>query len=384
MRVNIPHIIFCVFITVFLTLLLKISPEVSKVYYPVIFVLFFLLIAKPVNFKINLIAFIFTLITGLSIFLNDIPTIFNSYNRWLGWLLILFVFGPLITTTPFIKFRIKAFSFLLKLLPFLTILSFLWYVFGLPNLGRGDFTGVTYHSMLLGPISGLSSAFFLNKNLFEGKSKKRLGLLLISLVVCVLAASRTALLAFVLVALVSFYIKYKMKNLLYLILLFCGFIIFQAVNMENVNQGSGIFESLSNKSFNNSREGYWTNRIKEWYKSPLIGVGFASVDLTISDLGVHEDGSIEPGTSWLAVLSMTGLLGLLSFILLLSNIYTKLYKLIKTNDILIINVLSFNIFFIVSFVSEGYLFAAGSVSGLIYWLSLGCASSLISVYAKKK
>ena len=69
---------------------------------------------------------------------------------------------------------------------------------------------------------------------------------------------------------------------------------------------------------------------------------------------------------------MTGILGFFSFIFLIYSILMKLKK--KSSNFSSMDsslYMSLIIFFLVSFASEGYVFASGSMLAMVFWLVLG-------------
>ena len=121
-----------------------------------------------------------------------------------------------------------------------------------------------------------------------------------------------------------------------------------------------------------SRTYFWEARLREFESSPLIGVGFASVDPTLSETNAFDstNGRVEPGSSWLAVLSMTGLAGFIPLVsLLLLQIANLLRRQTNSSDDTLYGALLF--FFIVHMFAEGYIFSAGSGLFFYFWLLLG-------------
>ena len=75
-----------------------------------------------------------------------------------------------------------------------------------------------------------------------------------------------------------------------------------------------------------SRESLWMARIAEIKSHPLTGVGFCCVDPRLTPVNT-QTGVIEPGSSWLAIFSMTGILGFLSFIIVFYKTFHHAYSL---------------------------------------------------------
>lgn len=64
-----------------------------------------------------------------------------------------------------------------------------------------------------------------------------------------------------------------------------------------------------------SRETLWRDRIAEFKENPMLGSGFASINKEVIKAKdkINANGGIEPGSSWLFILSSVGLLGMLAF-----------------------------------------------------------------------
>jgi O-antigen ligase len=145
---------------------------------------------------------------------------------------------------------------------------------------------------------------------------------------------------------------------------------------------------LQNKGLNNSREELWMARLSEFEASPIfgVGVGMGMVSDRVSDWdGVVVDASgkvnIEPGSSYLAVLSMTGLFGAIGVLLLLFSVFKKLRRR-RTNDHVdsdLFEYLAISGFFVIHMVAEGYIFSEGHQLCLLLWLCLGCLFDIASL-----
>jgi hypothetical protein len=123
----------------------------------------------------------------------------------------------------------------------------------------------------------------------------------------------------------------------------------------------------------------WERRLSEFISSPLYGIGFAN-DSSLSQNELYiEEGKVEPGSSWLLVLSMLGILGLMPFVSIFGS---SLYFIFKSNlqPKLLPYLGSILIFFGIHMVGEGYVFAAGSGIIIYFWLILG----VISIFQQGK
>jgi O-antigen ligase len=105
-----------------------------------------------------------------------------------------------------------------------------------------------------------------------------------------------------------------------------------------------------------SRFTKWENRLLEFESSPFFGIGFSSVNLAAEQNNGDLTGLIEPGSSWLALLSMTGIFGFLSFLYLIGSLKSGLVESPYANYLL-----SYGLFFMIHFIAEGYIFASGNL-----------------------
>ena len=333
---------------------------------------FFIFITKIKNIKINRSFLIFVLLTGLSLVFNEIPEILNSNIKWLLWIIVAVFMGPLIFSQNLVKFRIEIINLFLNFCIFISVLSFLWYVFNLPNLGRGTFTGITKHSMILAPLCSI--AFI--KLLVDIQHKRnkyllRIALMLIALITVLLSASRTSILAILLIITLSFFIFSTKKYQNYIKILFIAstlLVIHNSYNFFEIN----ILSAVAEKGVLNSRDNLWSIRAAEFYDSPILGIGF----LNSHDPRVLFDYfNFEPGSSFMLILSNLGIIGFLSFLYFMSAVMLKDTN-VKNYSRYKLTLFYIIIFFLVSFISEGYIFSISSGISLIFWLTLGSFQDL--------
>ncbi len=349
--------------------------SIGTYYFVIIFTILLIEILRS-NFRLKFSPSYLLLITviTLSIIVNDVPSFFRPYERLLAFSIIIFTFSPALKINTLISLRDTTLNYFINWISTLTILSTLTLIsgiyLGLPD--RPDYTGLFSHSMILGPMSGISAlnfAYAIEKNQRKGLKILFLLLLLLSILACVASGSRIALIS-TMVGLFSFYsysytlYKYKLFTRLFslLILLVISYPLWKT--HANFLQAKFEFsESKGDLLF--SRNDIWQDRITEFSKSPIIGIGFASVDTRISEEFDEETGIVEPGSSWLAILSMTGLLGFIVYGFIL---FRPLLWLLKSSSKDLENsfLLSLLVLFFTHMFAEGYILSAGS--GMLLFL----------------
>lgn len=237
------------------------------------------------------------------------------------------------------------------------------------NHHSGTFGGLTNQSMLLGPISGVGVITCLY---FAMKKKKSFWILFIACLGSLLfSASRSSLIATIIGCLIFFiYFSKKLgKNIKAL------FVIAIVATATHSFWGSaliGITEKNKGALYSGlnltSRQDKWEIRIDEWKSSPLYGIGFCAVSPRDT---YSYDGKVEPGSSWLALLSMTGLIGFVLFCLIYIRACMSAFRPHMPEGALIGGLL---VMLGVHMTAEGHIFSAGSFLCFLVWLVIGRAT----------
>ena len=332
----------------------------------------------------NLSYILFLLYLVLNLIICSPASFFNTWER-------LLLFAPLFVTVTaafqsykIVRFRAQALKILLSICILLSFFSFFCFFLGInyfkTDLDNSDyisnvgwFAGLYNHSMVLGPMSGISVCA--SMYLFLTKREK---MYLICAIICagsvMLAASRTAFVAMIISMIFLLYkysakkrtfVKYLVSSIFILTVTFplwSGSLSRMAAKQE-IFEEQGRFGTRTNK---------WENRIAEFSSSPLIGIGFSSVGENSGDLDKNS-GVIEPGTSWLAVLSMTGIIGFLFVFSFFFKAYRINLNSLQRDAPLLMSLL---VFISIHMMGEGYIYAAGNPTCVIAWLIVGCNTDL--------
>lgn len=338
--------------------------------------------------KINVLMFFFYLACIFSIIVNDIQKEFDAINRFISFFFITFLLGPFISSSIFRYFRLKLFLYLSHINIYVCSLSYVFLVSGLHEgrkmnelYGelRPDFAGLYNHSMLLGPFSGfsvLSCIYFFTTT----KKKYYLILAFLSFMSLIVSGSRSALLGFILALFYFIYkinkgqlIKFYKTAMILLLILLLSFP-FWAIYLESI---IGKFSyGQESGSVTASRDDLWIGRINEFIDNPLFGYGFSRIYISDSNLIFNLRGNIEPGSSWLAILSMTGIFGFFSFALLyFKMVHKSLFegKIYSNIHYLIFSLLISNAMYMIF---EGSILSSGTLMFCFLWLVLGLSNEI--------
>lgn len=336
---------------------------------------------KTRDLFINWECILFLFAAAFSITFNSPDAIYRSWERLCFLFCILLITSPLIYYDKLNKWRQQAFNATMVLFIAIAAGSFLCYCIGLNYsstaarygvLGieeTGYFGGLTKHSMLLGPVSGIACCTLLTKYLLRRK-----GLTLILLFLCfaslLLSASRAAFISFLISSLYIFFsseLRIKLAQKITIITILCISLLLSALlfssMMVDKQASSGSHDLFS------SRSELWNARLTEFMDSPLLGCGFASEKI-VRSVGILAGGILEPGTSWGAIFAQIGLLGGVPIVILWLKVMLHISK-YKNEEGIIIT--STAIFFAIHMCTEGYFLAAGNVLCLVAWLTLGVA-----------
>lgn len=326
---------------------------------------------------------------SLSLALNNVPAFFQAPLRLMTFLLVVAFIGPFLGSDSLNEIRQKIFSRINLFLIVLASLSFLVFALRLPVPQARGFSGFFNHSMMLGPMAGIAllllfHEFIKYKSVQVIRRKKQL--LYVAIVFCflslLLAGSRAAI-AGAAVGLVFFFYKIyqsRISKFVSVIVVVVSLIVMTypawSDYTESIQRKQSVAKSQGDLA--SSRRSYWDARLEEFNSSPIVGIGFATLDASKQGSNVRKDsGGIEPGTSWLTILSMVGILGFIpvflifmrNFIFLLRDRYNPL-KSAALGGLLL--------FFVTHMFAEGYIFASGGFLFFYIWLLLG----VLEIYRK--
>lgn len=332
----------------------------------------------------------FLLICACSILYNNPPPFFRPWERFLLFCLVLLSFSAIFTSKKLIEERMELFKSLVNLFVVFSIGSFFAFFLGVNYFVRdgvemdmsevGHFSGLIKHSMLLGPISAISFIYSFSKCFIDSKIKIKLLWTLIACFTfsaCTFSASRASVGGMLVGSLVALYVmcKKRGKNLgKYL-----GYLVVVVILLSPIiiNLMSGVIQknegNIEQGGIMYSRETTLLVRIIEIRENFFTGVGFACVDTNLVNVD-KETGVIEPGSSWLAAFSMTGILGFALLIFIYVKAIRNAFKNI-TDPILSMTLSGILVFFGVHMIAEGYVLAGGHVLCCFFWLTMGCINA---------
>lgn len=328
----------------------------------------------------------------LALILSSPDEVFRSELRFGLFCLVFLVASSLLMSADIRYTHRQALIFVCRICVVLSVVSFFCYFLGINMMtsqytdsgyiedyenALGGFSGLFIHSMVLGPMASISAIYAFDKAL---RNRKTVYWLL--WVLCVgavfLAASRAAVFALLVSLAVVLYSLRKSEKIgnavLILAIVFsimlpsAGFITSRVLEKQRQREelGRGLFDSRDDKI---------SYRLQEFWEHPLQGVGFAAIDPTLGDEFNPATGTIEPGSSWLCVLSMSGLLGFIPFLIIVMRAWLNLIKAKKRESTFYL-IEGMFVFFAIHLLFEGYLFSAGNPLCLFVWLVIAGASEL--------
>jgi hypothetical protein len=329
------------------------------------------------NFQFDLKSQLFLFAGFLSLIFNDIASYNNVWSRFGGFCLIMLAFGPLDKGEYSAKIKHNVFHCSKIIIVTLTILSLFAYILNLPFAFNRGISGVFNHSMVLSPMAALSAMICLDIILKQvSKISKFIFIILFccSLAVSIIAGSRGAVLALIIGILAYLSCRYK-KNKRKIISSISMMVISSWVII--LYNPMSILDNLIHKMDRTTelmlsgRDKMWEDRITDFKSNPLIGVGFGTFKETDNSRIDLFEGTQESGSSWFLILGSMGLLGIITYLLLL---FVPVIKAWTNNSDINLNI-AIVFFFAVHTVIEGYSIAVGSTLCVIMWLNIGVLTS---------
>lgn len=350
--------------------------------YPMVVIVTFLyaMIFKVDRLSFNIPMFIMIFIAFCSLLLNIFPSYFKAWMRFGFFLFVIGLLSPLIQTEYLNNLRIVLFDYLLKFCIIVTLLSFIAYLTGvnlvyireIPGYAT-HFGGILSHSMLLAPVASIATCYIFYLFLLQSEMRGKFFFFTLFICFCLvilLTASRIAM-SGTFVAISFLLLKSGLMNTIKLGLLL--FVLFFLTSTYWLPLAEDLIQkqeySEESGSLISTRGSKWDARIYEFRKSPLYGVGFNIILEETNDNIDKETGRVEPGSSWLSILSMLGILGFIPFAYLIFSRFIYLIKRSKEgNNILLASLM---IFFMIHMIAEAYVLFAGGVLFYFFWLTIG-------------
>jgi hypothetical protein len=303
--------------------------------------------------------------------------------KFAGLAAVIGVFSPLIRSEAGRSMREGLWRNLCWSAVVVVVMSVVWKAGGLPApvlYFREGFPGITTHAMLFAPVTGIAAVFLLAKALDE---KKNAYMLLAAL--CYLTGfttlSRSAIAAATCGLLAVIALNAQTKRLFGFMKLLMPVVILLAMTVsyipeESLPAGFGKVTALTAKGTAlKSRKELWEGRLTEFKDNPVVGLGVGMAQ----KYGINADptagrfsGMVEPGSAYLVVLSMTGLLGAMALAMVIG---VELLRLAKVWDAVPqrrkFELTGIGLLLIVHAGAEGWIYSPGGVICLYFWLWLG-------------
>ena len=309
-------------------------------------------------------------------FLSSIMA-FTLDQRLFAFTFLLFIFTPITNSFKIFLFRRRYLYFCLMAFPFLGIASILCYFLGInyfiPDDASGanllDYSAFFPHPMWLGAAVGLSNVVLVWL-VFSAKNKINVCLyavlLLLSIYLSVVAASRSAFFASMMSMIVFIILRlHKLRKIIIagivisvIAIAVLPFYLIGAERMQyKFNKSQGKY---------GSRTELFVSGLSAVERHPLLGQGFA---VKYSTKGEKYVGRIETGSGWLSVLAQTGMLGFAIVCVLVLKV-RKVFPFLFIDNKLLLYFSSF-IYLCLHSCFEGYLLTVGYYPCVLFWTLLG-------------
>ena len=235
-----------------------------------------------------------------------------------------------------------------------------------------EFAGFCSHPMWTSCAAAFSTLFFVSMAFRDEKRRSKMvkyayfAMILVSLYVTMIAASRSAFFLSLACSLLIIWVQSKsfavVRNL---VIVGLTAVVFAPFLMKNSQAMMNKKNGLEITTENTSRDELWAQRMEEFKSSPIWGIGFAA-----HGVGANKQvGRNESGGSFISVLAQAGIIGIL-FIVAIWVAAILFPRQIGTDYNTILFYAAF-VFMSIHSILEGYMFQAGWYLCLIIWFVIG-------------
>lgn len=340
---------------------------------------------------------LFLIVAAIGVAVNNPVPIFRSWMRW-GYLsLVVLLLSPVLRSGMLDVLRRRMWvAVCWSLLLGLALSGFIYIFLALAGELPYAFRGVYNHPMTAAFMASLSfcvcmGLFMSRRGVVSWKEWVALGGALLSLLLVCAGGSRMALLSVVVVS--AFYaVVGSNKRVAIAGGALAAFVVLVLTIPGAADEVFKILlrkfsSGVTHESLTWSRDSLWGARWEEFLSSPWVGIGIGNQTVFAEpwdDVArILTTGNIEPGSSWLAVLSQTGVIGLIAFLTYNAQVVLSALKKQSffSKDQLGVLFLAIYVALIFQSITEGYMLSGGAIFCMMYWLvsgQIGAFSSNVS------
>ena len=355
------------------------------IHYGGIFVVVPMLLLRP-NSRLDDATLVMIAAFSFGSFLATYPE--EAVFRWLGVAATIASVGPLIRSPRAQWFRVMAWKVAGLGFILTAVGSLLWVVLPLPRAGGlGIFSGMSLHSKTMA-LNATAAICILAAWSTRRNARWVVPLIVISVGMVVLSGSRASVMTSVVCLTLIFLIRGVKYVHWVVILAVCAIAVLYFGPVDEFFK-SRTGQYYVEKGAQNTREHLWKMRLSEIRNFPIagVGVGMAEVILrgeprqeTLTGYAfIDAEGkvTIEPGSSWLAVFSMTGFIGGIAFTLVFARAAWRLAASRRQVDPRKwAEIVAVGVCFSMHMIEGGFVLSFGNAHCLLFWLWLGHASDL--------
>ena len=338
---------------------------------------------------VNLPLLVFVCLCAVSIAIHPWPAPWLRGQRFVASLVGMLCFSPLLLTDKLAVMRTYLAKSIFTTLGIMVSLSFLVWLVCLIRYGADGiwlkqfhyygFKGIFERGMTLSPVAGIVAIISVSKVINPKIQSSRLlyaVLFVVGSITCVVAGSRTAIVG-LLIALCVFlwqnrrHILSLLKNRKARIIAVCcgGAMLAMLPSSLGVVQHK-MQTGEKHGSIFYSRQQLFSDRKAEFASSPWMGIGYANEYPSETNGG--DVLAIQPGSSWLSILTYTGVVGGGVFLWFLIRLVKRLRRKENTRSYPP-GFFPLLVFLFIDATTEGWLLFSGALMFPVFWLTLSYA-----------
>lgn len=322
---------------------------------------------------------------GIGILIHPYPEPWLRSMRFMAFIIGLACFSPLLMSEKLGICRALAAKTMLVTMAVMVFLSFLVWLFCLAVIGNEGiistrfhyygFRGVFIMGMTLSPAAAIVAIAAISK-LTDGGSRRQAVvsacLFVVGVIMCLAGGSRIALAGLCAsLALLAFRRRHALAALfkkpavrVASLCMLLVIVISLPAAMSMINLKNRVAKSHGSLMY--SHRTLWENRVEECRSSPIIGIGYAN-EFPSTQNGGGDLSRIEPGSSWLSLISYGGVVGAGTFLVFLMLLIKRMLRARSDRRFTLYS--SLLLFFLINGISEGWLLFAGSMISPLFWMT---------------
>lgn len=326
-------------------------------------------------------------VCALSLAIHPYPSPWLRCQRLVAFGIGMLCFSPLLQTSSLDALRMRLAKWIFATLSLMVVVSFGMWMHCIMTYGADGiwlrqfhyygFTGMFERGMQLSPAAAVVAIVCASRCVYAHRQACKMAyfcLLVIGIIMCVAGGSRIAVFGLIVSLSITLWhyrnpLMRRLRHRNVMIGAICGAMALTAA-MPAAISVIAYKQEIGERhgSFLYSRQQLFDDRLTEFASSPFIGIGYANEFPSENNEGDVK--KIEPGSSWLSLLSYTGAAGTMTFLWFIGATVIRIKRQWPLGQRSLRMEVPLLVFSLINATTEGWLLFSGSLMFPIFWLTL--------------